>query len=48
MTVSDPVSRALDELHGRLAGETGGALADYIPELANVDPGRFGISLCSP
>ena len=47
MTARDPVSRALDELHGRLAAETGGALADYIPELANVDPGRFGISLCS-
>ena len=25
-----------------------GAVADYIPQLANVNPELFGISICSP
>ncbi|GAB3581014.1 glutaminase [Calidifontibacter terrae] len=35
----------LTELADECAGATGGATADYIPELANVDPTMFGIAL---
>ena len=40
-----PIQTYLAELHGRLAGMHGGALANYIPELANADPQWFGICL---
>jgi glutaminase len=33
--------------HARHAGNTAGALADYIPELAAVDPEKFGIAVAS-
>jgi len=36
--------RALRDLHERIAGVDDGAPADYIPELAEVDPDRFAIS----
>lgn len=35
---------ALTELHDRVATVSGGALADYIPELTRVDPDRFAIA----
>ncbi len=40
-----PIQTYLAELHGRLAGTHRGALANYIPELANADPQWFGICL---
>jgi glutaminase len=40
-----PIQASLAELHGRLAGMSRGALATYIPELANADPQWFGICL---
>lgn len=39
--------QALQELHQRHRGETAGALADYIPELAKGDPDRFGIAIAT-
>lgn len=36
--------RVVGELHDELADETGGEPADYIPELARVDPDRFAIA----
>jgi glutaminase len=42
-----PIEAYLDELHARLATVAAGAVADYIPELANADPGRFGIALAT-
>jgi len=44
---SEPVTTALDLLHGELAGVGEGAVADYIPELARADPDRFGLALVS-
>ena len=41
------VQRYLDRIREEHAGDTGGALADYIPELACVDPDGFGMSLSS-
>ena len=41
------VQRYLDRIREEHAGVTDGALADYIPELAGVDPNRFGMSLSS-
>ena len=40
-----PIQTNLAELHGRLAATHRGALANYIPELANADPQWFGICL---
>ena len=40
-----PIQTYLAELHGRLTGTQQGALANYIPELANADPQWFGICL---
>jgi glutaminase len=45
--VSELVQRYLDEVVGELAGVTDGALADYIPELAEVDPAGFGLAISS-
>lgn len=39
------IARLLQELHDRFQSESGGALANYIPELARADPNSFGISL---
>ena len=41
-----PVTDYLDIVR-RDCAEDGGAVADYIPELARVDPERFGIALCT-
>ena len=48
-TVTDryPVQRLLDELYGRYSDLTDGKLADYIPELAAVDPSQFAISIAT-
>ena len=35
----------LDDIVAEYAGVTDGALADYIPELTEVDPNRFGLTL---
>ncbi len=43
----DPITRQLEGVLVELAGEDDGALADYIPELARVDPALFGIALVS-
>ncbi|BBZ76932.1 hypothetical protein MANY_22690 [Mycolicibacterium anyangense] len=45
--MSELVQRYLDEVVGELAGVTDGALADYIPELAEVDPAGFGLAISS-
>jgi glutaminase len=42
-----PILRYLRELHRSLEGETSGAVADYIPELANADPDDFGIAVAT-
>jgi glutaminase len=42
-----PLLRFLDRCHAEFAAETGGAVADYIPELGKADPDRFGISLAT-
>lgn len=39
------IARLLKEIHQRFQNETGGALANYIPELTRADPSSFGISL---
>jgi glutaminase len=43
----DPITGTLERIHAELAGERGGQLADYIPELAAADPDRFGLALVS-
>ncbi|PRC53386.1 glutaminase A, partial [Mycobacterium sp. ITM-2017-0098] len=45
--MADLVQRYLDRIRSEHAGVTDGALADYIPELAAVDPGGFALSLSS-
>lgn len=40
-----PVTRYLERLHSRHATLVDGAVATYIPELANADPAWFGIAL---
>jgi glutaminase len=42
-----PLLRFLDACHVDFAAETGGAVADYIPELSKADPDHFGISLAT-
>ncbi|MDX3386051.1 glutaminase A [Streptomyces niveiscabiei] len=37
----------IDVLHKELTAERGGAVADYIPQLAQVDPELFAIAVCS-
>ncbi|WP_256451807.1 glutaminase A [Leucobacter rhizosphaerae] len=41
------VREIMRETHARYAGLTDGAVADYIPKLAEADPDWFGISLAS-
>jgi glutaminase len=43
----EPVKTALDVFHGELLSLDGGHVADYIPELAQADPDRFGLALVS-
>ena len=37
----------LEKIYNNCKENTGGKVADYIPELANQDPEKFGISFCS-
>src|SRR5512137_952840 len=43
--MQSPIKAYLENLHQRLAAKDGGALANYIPELAKANPAWFGISL---
>jgi glutaminase len=42
-----PLLRFLKACHAEFAAETGGSVADYIPELGKADPDHFGISLAT-
>src|SRR5438132_7328324 len=42
-----PLLRFLDRCHADFLSETGGAVADYIPELGKADPDHFGIGLAT-
>jgi glutaminase len=44
---SPPLLRFLDACHDQFSAETGGAVADYIPELGKANPAHFGISLAT-
>ena len=46
-TSKPPLLRFLEACHANYAAETGGAVADYIPELGKADPEHFGISLAT-
>ncbi|TDD81988.1 glutaminase A [Actinomadura rubrisoli] len=37
----------IDRIYADLQSETGGKVADYIPQLAQVDPDQFAISVCT-
>lgn len=43
----NPVPDLLDELRRQCAGSDGGEVLTSIPELADADPERFGIALCT-
>lgn len=45
--VTSPIQDYLDRLHRELAGIHSGQVATYIPELAKVDPGVFGIAIAT-
>lgn len=45
--MTDPITAHLRDLYTRHSGNTDGELAEYIPELATVDPGRFGLALAA-
>lgn len=45
--MAELVQRYVDRIREEHAGVAKGALADYIPELASVDPNGFGVSLSS-
>jgi glutaminase len=42
-----PLLRFLTDCHAGFSAETGGAVADYIPELGKADPDHFGVSLAT-
>lgn len=44
-SAASPFRNYLQDLHGELAGNMDGAVADYIPELAKANPNWFGISI---
>jgi len=46
-SAASPLREILREIHGRLAANGDGRVADYIPELATADPQHFGISICT-
>jgi len=46
-TIHPPLQQFLEACHARFAGDEGGKVADYIPELTKVDPDHFGISLAT-
>jgi glutaminase len=37
----------LEDMYARVQANTGGAVADYIPQLKRVDPEKFGIAVCT-
>src|SRR5246127_167008 len=45
--LKSPLLRFLDACHADFSAETGGTVADYIPELGKADPDHFGISLAT-
>ena len=45
--MTGPVQSYLQDLHGRMAQDDSGAVADYIPELALADRSSFGIALAT-
>src|ERR1700682_5723041 len=45
--VKAPLLRFLTGCHTEFSAETGGAVADYIPELTKADPDHFGVSLAT-
>ena len=46
-STSNPLAQFLSQTHSTLAGESSGAVADYIPELSKADPAHFGIALAT-
>lgn len=42
-----PIQDYLEKLHASLAGESGGEVASYIPELGRADPSGFGIAIAT-
>lgn len=42
-----PIQKYLKTLHASLAGENGGEVASYIPELGQADPSGFGIAIAT-
>ncbi|MGV0660078.1 glutaminase, partial [Mycolicibacterium pulveris] len=44
--MAELVQEDLDQIRAEHLANTDGALADYIPELACVDPNALGLSLC--
>ncbi|WP_420002647.1 glutaminase [Arenibacterium sp. LLYu02] len=43
------LTRVLDDIHrAAMLAEDRGKVADYIPELARIDPGKFAMSICLP
>jgi glutaminase len=45
--LKSPLLRFLTACHADFSAETGGTVADYIPELGKADPDHFGISLAT-
>ncbi len=43
----DAFSTELDAIFGRVRANRDGAVADYIPQLARVDPEQFGVGVCT-
>lgn len=46
--MESPIATYLESIHASGLRNTGGTLADYIPELANHNPDAFGLALCTP
>uniref|UniRef100_A0A146MFM5 glutaminase n=1 Tax=Lygus hesperus TaxID=30085 RepID=A0A146MFM5_LYGHE len=40
-------TRTLEDIYHRVRQDTSGEVASYIPQLANVDPEKFGLSVCT-
>lgn len=43
----DKFCREIDELYKTVAKNKLGQVADYIPQLANISPNKFGVSICT-
>jgi glutaminase len=43
----NPIQACLQQLHARFAGDSSGAVATYIPELAKADPAYFGVVIAT-